>query len=51
MDYATCTIHDADELERLASCCGFICTGTYLSDGKGGNLSLYQTWKSENVIV
>jgi tRNA (uracil-5-)-methyltransferase TRM9 len=40
-----------DELERLASRCGFICTGAYLSDGKGGNLSLYQTWKSENVIV
>jgi tRNA (uracil-5-)-methyltransferase TRM9 len=40
-----------DELESLARRCGFICTGAYLSDGKGGNLSLYQTWKSENVIV
>jgi tRNA (uracil-5-)-methyltransferase TRM9 len=39
------------ELESLARRCGFICTKTYLSDGKGGNLSLYQTWESENVIV
>jgi len=42
---------DADELESLARRCGYICTGAYLSDGKGGNLSLYQTWKSEKGIV
>jgi tRNA (uracil-5-)-methyltransferase TRM9 len=41
----------AGELERLASRCGFRCTEAFLSDGKGGNLSLYQTWKMENVIV
>jgi tRNA (uracil-5-)-methyltransferase TRM9 len=41
----------ADELEGLASRCGFSCTEAFLSDGKGGNLSLYQTWKLENVIV
>ncbi len=43
--------YSAQELEGLASRCGFVCTETYLSDGKGGNLSLYQTWQSENVIV
>ena len=40
-----------DELERLAGRCGFCGTEVFLSDGKGGNLSLYQTWKLENVIV
>ena len=41
----------ADELERLAIRCGFYKKEAFLSDGKGGNLSLYQTWIIENVIV
>jgi hypothetical protein len=41
----------ADELERLASRCGFYRIEAFLSDGKGSNLSLYQTWILENVIV
>jgi SAM-dependent methyltransferase len=40
-----------NELEKLASRCGYRCTEAYLSDGKGGSLSLYQTWIIENVIV
>ncbi len=40
-----------DELQRLATQCGFVSTDEFLSDGKGGNLSLYQTWILENVIV
>ena len=38
-------------LRQLASRCGFSCQEEYLSDGKGGNLSLYQVWRLENVIV
>jgi tRNA (uracil-5-)-methyltransferase TRM9 len=38
-------------LRQLASRCGFSCREEYLSDGKGGNLSLYQVWRLENVIV
>jgi tRNA (uracil-5-)-methyltransferase TRM9 len=34
----------SDELQRLAIRCGFCCVDEFLSDGKGGNLSLYQTW-------
>jgi tRNA (uracil-5-)-methyltransferase TRM9 len=41
----------AEELENLARRCGYVPIEAYLSDGKGGNLSLYQTWKLENVIV
>jgi 2-polyprenyl-3-methyl-5-hydroxy-6-metoxy-1,4-benzoquinol methylase len=40
-----------EELGRLSSRSGFCCTEVFLSDGKGGNLSLYQTWILENVIV
>ncbi len=40
-----------EELDHLASRCGFTCIGSHLSDGKGGDLSLYQTWILENVIV
>jgi SAM-dependent methyltransferase len=43
--------YDPDELRRLATRCGFVSTEEFLSDGKGGNLSLYQTWILENVIV
>jgi tRNA (uracil-5-)-methyltransferase TRM9 len=41
----------ADELERLAIRCGFCLSEAFLSDGKGGDLSLYQTWNLVNVIV
>lgn len=41
----------SDALQWLATLCGFVCTEAFLSDGKGGNLSLYQTWILENVIV
>jgi len=40
-----------DELEHLASRCGFRCCEEFLSDGKGGNLSLYQVWRLDDVIV
>ncbi len=40
-----------DELQQLASSCGYDIVEAYLSDGKGGNLSLYQTWIMKNVIV
>jgi len=40
-----------DELQRLASACGFVSTEEFLSDGQGGNLSQYQTWILDNVIV
>ena len=40
-----------DELEHLASRCGFRCCEEFLSDGKGANLSLYQVWRLDNVIV
>jgi len=33
------------ELEALAAAAGFAVAGTFYSDGEGGRLGLYQTWK------
>jgi hypothetical protein len=35
-----------DELASLAEECGFEIINSFLSDGEGGRLSLYQVWKS-----
>ncbi len=36
---------DQAELEKLAQTSGFCVLDTFLSDGEGGRLSLYQTWE------
>jgi tRNA (uracil-5-)-methyltransferase TRM9 len=38
-------LFDPDELADLAENTGFQITETFLSDGKGGNLGLYQVWE------
>ncbi len=36
-----------EELSALAEATGFQVSGSFLSDGQGGQLGLYQTWKSK----
>ncbi len=38
---------DAEELHRLAAQSGFTCLETFYSDGKEGNLALYQVWQKQ----
>jgi hypothetical protein len=36
------------ELSELAARAGFLVMDSFLSDGEGGNLGLYQTWRPES---
>ncbi len=38
---------DAEELRQLAGQSGFTCVETFYSDGKEGNLALYQVWQKQ----
>jgi len=40
-------LFDEAELGRLAAEAGLVVADTYLSDGEGGRLGLYQVWASE----